>query len=72
MNAKQPWKSKTLWVNFLLAGTVLFVPGAEAWLSENPAVGAVVGTVVNALLRLITKDPVSVKPAAQPKEEGQS
>ena len=55
---KKIWKSKTFWFNVAAAGLSLVM--AKAGVGIDPAVqGAVIGGG-NALLRLITKQPVEV------------
>jgi hypothetical protein len=53
---KKPWLSKTLWVNFLIAGLVLAIPGMEEFIKSNDTVVIVATTLVNIALRLITKE----------------
>jgi hypothetical protein len=55
MNSKPAYLSKTLWVNLLVGGLALFLPGAKEWVAAHPevATGALAG--VNILLRLVTK-----------------
>ncbi len=57
---KKPWKSKTLWGNFVMAGLALVVPGVSTWLQANPQIMVLAFAGVNALLRLITKEPLTL------------
>lgn len=57
---KPAYLSKTLWVNALLAVSALFVPSINEWVVVNPDSVAIVFTVVNFALRLITKDKISL------------
>lgn len=61
--AKPFWASKTLWVNLIaLAAAISTAFGVDLGLNPETQV-AVVGTVmsvVNIILRLVTKTPVSV------------
>lgn len=60
MPAKKPWDSATVWVNLLMA-LAAFVPYVrEEWLA-NPQVTVAVMAGVNWLLRLKTKQPMTVK-----------
>ena len=58
---KHPLKSKTLWVNLLLAVLALVAPGVSTWLQANPTVLALIFTAVNMGLRFITKEPLTLK-----------
>jgi len=60
-DTKKHWLSKTLWTNAVLAVAALFVPGVAAWISTHPEVAAVVWSVVNSVLRLVTKDKLSLE-----------
>ena len=55
---KSPWKSKTLWVNFALASVTLFIPGAKDFISENPSLIVLLGTIVNIILRFVTSEKI--------------
>lgn len=56
---KKPWLSKTIWTNVILAG-VAFIPSVHEWFSSNVEALPIVFTVVNILLRLITKDKIAL------------
>jgi len=59
LEEKKPWKSKTLWLNLLVAvGSMMpWAPVAEA-MSEGNLV--MVLSVVNMVLRLVSKDKVGL------------
>ena len=57
---KQLWKSKTLWVNLVMA-VAAFIPGVGEWVSTNPEAAGIIVAGVNGVLRLITKDKVVLK-----------
>lgn len=64
MNGKPLVKSKTFWVNMLTAvAGILTTLGGSELIQDNPKLvgifAAVIG-VANVLLRLVTKEPVSV------------
>lgn len=65
-DSKKPWASKIFVLNLLLAvlGVIqVFWPGAlgiENWLHGNDAIIAMVWGGLNAVLRLITKDKISL------------
>ena len=54
-NKKVLWKSKTLWVNFLVAIAAFFPQVKEA---VTPETIVMLLTVINMVLRLATKDKV--------------
>lgn len=56
---KKPWLSKTLWTNLLLA-LFAFFPGVDAWISSNPSAIVMGFSVINIILRLVTKDKVGL------------
>lgn len=64
--SKKPWQSKVMVVNGvlgLLCFVALFVPGADmvgGLIKSNPQVVGMVWAVLNMLLRLITKDKISL------------
>lgn len=57
---KKPWLSKTLWTNLLLA-LVAFIPSVGEWVGNNPQVVLFFFGAVNMVLRLVTKDKVSLE-----------
>lgn len=58
---KKPWLSKTLWVN-LIAAAFAFFPGlgVSVWIQAHAAEVTMIMAGINMLLRLITKDKVSI------------
>ena len=48
--------SKTLWANLIIAALALIVPGLSEKMASNPEFSTVIITVVNFILRLITKE----------------
>lgn len=60
MENKAPYKSKTLWVNLLMA-VAAFFPAAQAVIQNHPeAVMAGFG-IINMVLRLVTKDKIGLE-----------
>lgn len=66
MEGKKPWQSKTIIVNAvlgLMAALAVFMPGASevsAWIGAHGGEIAVGWSILNVLLRLITKDKISL------------
>lgn len=60
MESKSPWLSKTLWFNLVMAVLPFVAPPAKVLLEQNPEVFGAIVAGVNFLLRLITKQPVSI------------
>jgi len=60
METKPSYLSKTLWLNLIVAGLSLFAPGAAQFISEHPTEVMVGFTVVNLLLRLVTKGKIEL------------
>lgn len=58
--AKKPWFSWTLWINFVVAGGALFYPPVAEFVSGHPQEVMIAFTVVNVILRLITKGKISL------------
>lgn len=58
---KQPWKSKTLWTNFMLAALALFWPGFAEYIKERPETAAILIPLINIGLRFMTKSGIKVK-----------
>lgn len=56
MEQKKSYLSKTLWVNFVVAGCALFAPGAAEYIQAHPEATLVAFSVVNIALRLISKE----------------
>lgn len=57
---KKPWLSKTLWTNVVIA-VAAFFPIVRDWISANPAVMAIGFSVINLVLRAITKDEIGLE-----------
>ena len=66
MENKKPWQSKTVVVNALMGlfgAVALFMPGAASaaeFLTSHAAEISVVWGVANVILRLVTKDKISL------------
>lgn len=60
MEKKKPWLSKTILLNAVMA-VVAFFPVAQAWVSANPQVFVFGFAAVNFVLRLVTKDKISLQ-----------
>ena len=58
--AKKPWQSKTIIMNFVLAASALLYPPVSEWISANPVAVASAWAVLGILVRLITRDRVSL------------
>jgi len=56
---KKPWLSKTLWINLIMAVSA-FIPVAHEYLVAHPEVVVIGFSVVNMLLRLVSKDQLSL------------
>jgi uncharacterized membrane protein len=64
MDKKAWWRSKTLWVN-LVAGLALLAQSQFGFVMDGEVQGAIL-TVINLVLRLITKEPVGLKDETGP------
>lgn len=60
METKSPLLSKTLWINFIVAGLAIFVPSVAAQITANPELAIGAFAVINVLLRLVTKSKVQL------------
>jgi hypothetical protein len=60
MENKKPWLSKTLWINVIMA-VVAFIPPVSAWIVAHPDVLVIGFTLVNVILRLVSKDKISLQ-----------
>jgi hypothetical protein len=58
---KSPLLSKTLWINFIVGGLSLFWPPAAEYIASNPSAVLAGFSVINFVLRLITKEPVGIE-----------
>ena len=61
METKKPWESKTLWFNLIMGVLAVAWPVANAYLAAHPDVVAVGFTIINVILRLVTKEQLSLK-----------
>jgi hypothetical protein len=52
---KPSYLSKTLWINFILAGVALFVPKAHEFMMQHPEYVVYAFAGINILLRKFTK-----------------
>lgn len=57
---KKPLYSRTLWVNLIMAVSALFIPGVGSWMSGNIETVTIIFTGINMLLRLVTKNKISL------------
>lgn len=60
MDAKKPWKSKTLLANAIVA-LASFFPPVSNWIGANPETFGLIISALNIGLRSVTGDPVSWK-----------
>lgn len=60
MDSKKPWYSKTLIVNLVMALCAMFIPSAATYIQAHPEGVTLAFTGINMILRLITKDKVSL------------
>lgn len=60
MDTKKPWQSKTIIVNFVAAAGALFFPPFTQWISAHPAEIASAFSILNIVLRVITKDKIAI------------
>lgn len=56
-DSKPFWKSKTFWANLIMGG-VAFIPPVQKHLTPEVAASAI--TIANVVLRLISKDKVTL------------
>lgn len=57
---KKPWLSKTIWLNLVGAVLALVYPPASAWLAAHAEITLGFFAGLNILLRLISKDKISL------------
>lgn len=55
MEPKKPWLSKTLWVNAIVAVLAIAAPSAQEYVSAHPEVVMVGFSIINIILRAVTK-----------------
>lgn len=56
-------ESRSIWANLIIALLVKFWPGAADWVSHNPEVFALGASLLNILLRFVTKTSISLTKA---------
>jgi len=60
MDSSKPlYLSRTLWINLIMA-VAAFIPGVGVWIAAHPDLFAGAFSVINIVLRLITKDKLSI------------
>lgn len=59
MDSKKPWLSKTLWINLIMA-IAAFFPPVQAYVAAHPETLLVAFSVVNIILRLVTKGAIQI------------
>lgn len=57
---KKPWQSKTILMNFVVAAGALFYPPVAEWVSAHPIEISSLFAVMNIVLRVVTKDKISI------------
>lgn len=57
---KKPWQSKTILVNFICASSALFFPSVGEWISAHPLEMTSLFSILNIVLRVISKDKISI------------
>lgn len=60
MEPKKPWQSKTLWINLIVAILAMAWPQGAAYIGANPEIVMSVMAGLNIILRLISKDKISL------------
>lgn len=60
MDTKPIWQSKTVWLNAIALALSVVWPSGAAMVQSNPEASMLVVTVLNVILRLVTKQPVSL------------
>ncbi len=56
---KNPFKSKTLWLNVLGAAATILIPQAQDAVAQHPAAASTALSVANIALRFLTNQPIS-------------
>ena len=59
METKNPLQSKTVWVNAIMA-IAAFFPAIQSALQSNPTILIIAFSVINIILRLITKKEITI------------
>lgn len=60
MQSKKTYLSKTLWMNLVIALSAFF-PGVSEWVAGHPDLFMVGFSVINMVLRAVTKDKLELK-----------
>lgn len=60
MEGKKPYLSKSLWINAIVAVLAMVWPGGKELIVANPDVVMAAFAGLNIVLRLITKDKISL------------
>ena len=60
MDGKKPWQSKTVWLN-LIAALAAFSPVGSEWVQSHEQVFLIGFSALNIILRLVTKDKISIE-----------
>lgn len=55
---KKPWQSKTIIVNVLSALGAAFYPPLTQYIQQHPAEVAAIFSILNVVLRLVTRDEI--------------
>jgi hypothetical protein len=58
---KKPYKSKTLWINAIVAVLAIAFPPASAWIQSHPDMVMTGFAMLNMLLRVISKDKIGLE-----------
>jgi hypothetical protein len=58
--SKKPWQSKTILLNFVVAASALFYPPVGEWIAAHPVEVASLFSLGNIVLRLVTKNAISI------------
>lgn len=61
MESKKPYTSKTIIVNLLVAVGAMVYPPMSEYISQHPAEVATLFSILNIVLRLVTKDRISIR-----------
>lgn len=60
MDTKKPWQSKTLLLNAIVALLAIFHPSSAEFISSHPGEVAIMFSILNMALRLVSKDRISL------------
>lgn len=60
MESKKPWQSKTIWINLILALAAMLAPQVQSYIVAHPEMVAIVFSVVNMILRLVTQGKIQI------------